>query len=144
MKSKVFNIEFKDKNGELKTLNDFPASVYVIVNVASKCGLTPQYKELEDVYKRYKDKGLEILGFPSNNFANQEPGTNEEIQEFCNLNYGVTFPINEKIDVRGENIHPLYEELIKYKKEAVKNPEGNLERLLIQEKMLNGILKSLF
>jgi len=80
----------------------------LIVNVASKCGYTPQYEGLQKIYQEYKDKGLVILGFPANNFKNQEPGTNEEIKEFCSLNYGVTFPLFAKISVKGDDIHPLY------------------------------------
>lgn len=78
------------------------------MNTASKCGLTPQFEELEQLYKEYKEKGLEILGFPCNQFANQDPGTNEEVHQFCQLNYGVTFTMFEKIDVNGDNAHPLY------------------------------------
>lgn len=80
----------------------------MIVNVASKCGLTPQYEALEQVYETYKDSNFVIIAFPANNFKEQEPGTNEEIKEFCSLNYGVTFPIMSKISVKGDDIHPLY------------------------------------
>ena len=81
----------------------------MIVNTASKCGLTPQYKDLEAVYKEYKDKGLVIVGFPANNFASQEPGTNEEIATFCQLNYGVTFPMMDKVSVKGDDMAAIYQ-----------------------------------
>jgi glutathione peroxidase len=83
----------------------------MLVNVASKCGLTPQYKGLQTIYDQYRDRGFEILGFPANNFMGQEPGTNEEIGEFCEANYGVNFPLFSKISVKGEGIDPLYQEL---------------------------------
>ena len=85
----------------------------LVVNTASKCGFTPQYEGLEKVYQQYKDKGLVVLGFPCNQFGAQEPGGKEEIQEFCQLNYGVSFPMFDKIDVNGHNTHPLYEYLKK-------------------------------
>ena len=84
----------------------------LLVNTASKCGLTPQYKALEEIYKRYKDQGLVILGFPANDFLGQEPGTNQEIKDFCLINYGVSFPMFAKISVRGKDIHPLYKFLV--------------------------------
>ncbi len=87
---------------------DFAGKVILVVNTASKCGLTPQYEGLEILYKKYKDKGLMILGFPCNQFADQEPGNDEEIQSFCKINYGVSFPIFSKIDVNGKNVHPLF------------------------------------
>jgi glutathione peroxidase len=87
---------------------DFKGKTLLVVNVASKCGYTKQYTPLEALYKKYKDQGFIILGFPCNQFANQEPGTNEEIQAFCQLNYGVTFPIMSKIEVNGAGTHPLY------------------------------------
>jgi glutathione peroxidase len=92
-------------------LNEYKGKVVIIVNVASKCGLTPQYAELQEFYEQYKDKGVVILGFPANNFGAQEPGTNSEIKEFCTKNYGVTFPMFAKISVKGEDIHPLYQYL---------------------------------
>jgi glutathione peroxidase len=87
-----------------------------VVNTASKCGFTPQYEELQKLYEEYKDQGFEILAFPCNQFANQEPGDNEEIRSFCKLNYNVTFQLFDKIDVNGKNTHPIY----KYLKENVK------------------------
>ena len=90
------------------SMSDYKGKVLLIVNTASKCGLTPQLKELEEMYKDYKDKGFEILGFPCNQFANQDPASNKEISEFCLRNYGVSFTMFEKIDVNGENAHPIY------------------------------------
>lgn len=104
----VYDFTMKSIEGKDVPLADYKGKVLVIVNVASKCGLTPQYKELEAVYEQYKEKGVVFLGFPANNFLSQEPGTNEEIQSFCTKNYGVTFPMFEKISVKGKDMHPLY------------------------------------
>jgi glutathione peroxidase len=98
--------------GDETSLAQFSGKVVLIVNVASKCGLTPQYEGLEKLYKQYRDRGFVITGFPSNNFAGQEPGTSDEIQSFCTLNYGVDFPMFEKITVVGDDKHPLYAKLI--------------------------------
>ncbi|MFD3450169.1 glutathione peroxidase [Microbacteriaceae bacterium 4G12] len=97
--------------GEEQLLWDYAGKVLLIVNVASKCGFTPQYKGLQALYEQYQEKGLEILAFPCNQFMNQEPGTNEEIASFCELNYGVRFPVFAKVDVKGEKVHPLYKYL---------------------------------
>lgn len=102
-------------NGKEINMSDYKGKVAVVVNTASKCGYTPQFDELEKLYKKYKEDGLVILGFPCNQFASQDPGTNEEIMEFCRLNYGVTFQMFQKIDVNGKNTHPLFDYL---KKEA--------------------------
>ncbi|KAF1043348.1 glutathione peroxidase [Xylophilus sp.] len=98
-------------DGAPATLGDYRGKVLLVVNVASKCGLTPQYEGLEKLYEVRRDQGLEVLGFPANNFKGQEPGTNEEIQQFCTLNYGVRFPLFSKISVTGGDQHPLYAEL---------------------------------
>lgn len=95
--------------GEEKSLSEFKGKVLLIVNTASKCGFTPQYKGLEAVYEKYKDQGLEILGFPCNQFGKQEPGAADEIGAFCEKNYGVSFTMFDKIDVNGDDAHPLYE-----------------------------------
>jgi glutathione peroxidase len=95
-------------DGRTVSLADFKGEVLLIVNTASKCGYTPQYAGLEELFRTYKDQGLEILGFPCNQFGEQEPGSAEEIGAFCEKNYGVSFPIFEKIDVNGEHAHPLY------------------------------------
>jgi len=97
-------------------MKDYKGKVLLVVNTASKCGFTPQYEELQKLYEEYKDQGFEILAFPCNQFANQEPGDNEEIRSFCKLNYNVTFQLFDKIDVNGKNTHPIY----KYLKENVK------------------------
>ncbi|MBR4469350.1 MAG: glutathione peroxidase [Bacteroidales bacterium] len=104
----IYDITVKDMDGSDVSLANYKGKVLLIVNVASKCGLTPQYEGLEALYQKYKDQGLEILGFPCNQFLGQEPGTNEEIQSFCSLNYNVTFPLFDKIDVNGEAESSLY------------------------------------
>lgn len=98
----------KKMNGQDVSMKTYEGKVVVIVNTASKCGLTPQFEELEMLYEKYKDQGLVILGFPCNQFAKQDPAGNEEIHSFCKLNYGVSFDMFEKIDVNGETAHPLY------------------------------------
>lgn len=100
-------------DGKTTHLDEFAGNAIMIVNVASKCGFTPQYAVLEDLYKKYADRGFTILGFPSNQFMFQEPGSSDEIKEFCTLNYGVTFPLFEKVNVNGSKQHPLYAELTK-------------------------------
>lgn len=107
MKS-VYDFTAKDIDGKDVKLEQFKGKAILIVNVASKCGFTSQYEGLEKIYSRYKDQGLVILGFPANNFMGQEPGTNEEIKQFCSLNYNVTFPMFSKISVKGKDIAPLY------------------------------------
>ena len=104
----IHDIKVKDIDGKDTTLGAYKGKVLLIVNVASKCGYTPQYKGLEALYKKYKDKGLVVLGFPCNQFGKQEPGTNEEIKQFCTSKYDVTFPMFDKIEVNGENRHELY------------------------------------
>jgi glutathione peroxidase len=94
-----------------KSLADYRGKVLLFVNTASKCGFTPQFEGLQALYEQYQDRGIEILGFPCNQFMNQDPGSNEEIQNFCQVNYGVTFPMFAKIDVNGADAHPLYEYL---------------------------------
>ena len=103
--------EFKAENiqGKEISMESYKGKVVLVVNTASKCGFTPQFTGLEELYTKYKDQGLEILGFPCNQFAGQDPGSNEEIESFCQLNYGVNFPMFAKIDVNGENAHPLYQ-----------------------------------
>lgn len=101
----------KNIDGKEVSMSDYKGKVVLVVNTASKCGFTPQLKELEELYKEYKDLGVEILGFPCNQFLNQEPGNNEEVKNFCQINYGVTFNMFEKIDVNGSNTHPIYKYL---------------------------------
>ncbi|MGE5652301.1 MAG: glutathione peroxidase [Bacillota bacterium] len=107
----VYDFKAKGLDGKPIDLKQFKGKVLLIVNTASNCGFTPQYKGLEEVYQQFKDKGVEVLGFPCNQFAGQEPGTAEEIGAFCEKNYGVTFPLFEKIDVNGDDAHPLYKHL---------------------------------
>jgi glutathione peroxidase len=107
----VYTFTAKTIDGKDKALRDYYGKVLLIVNVASKCGYTPQYEGLEKLYEEYKNRGFEILAFPCNQFHNQEPGTPEEIKAFCSENYGVTFQLFEKIDVNGENAHELYKYL---------------------------------
>ncbi|MDI6674371.1 glutathione peroxidase [Bacillus wiedmannii] len=104
----VYDFSAKTITGEEKSLQDYEGKALLIVNVASKCGFTPQYKGLQEVYDKYKDQGLEILGFPCNQFGGQEPGTEADITSFCELNYGVNFPMFAKVDVKGDKAHPLY------------------------------------
>src|SRR6185503_10527305 len=106
--TKLQTIPLTDINGKPASLKDYNGKVLLMVNVASKCGLTPQYKELEAVHQKYKDKGFSVLGFPCNDFGSQEPGTLEEIKEFCSTKYNVTFPMFDKLHVKGPEQHPLY------------------------------------
>lgn len=106
-----YDLYAKKMNGQEIKMDEYKGKVILVVNTASKCGFTPQLTGLEELYKEYKDKGFEILGFPCNQFAKQDPGTNKEISEFCLINYGVSFTMFEKIDVNGENEHPIYKYL---------------------------------
>ena len=107
----IFDAPIATLSGEASSLSACEGKALLLVNVASKCGLTPQYSGLEELQKRYEDRGFTVLGFPCNQFLGQEPGTPEEIQEFCSTTYGVTFPMFEKIDVNGAHRHPIYAEL---------------------------------
>lgn len=109
--SSVLNHTLNDIDGKPVPLSKYQGKVLMLVNVASKCGLTPQYTPLQSVYQKYKDQGLVVLGFPANEFGEQEPGTEAEIKEFCNAKYRVTFPMFSKIVVKGEGQHPLYKQL---------------------------------
>lgn len=115
----IYDFEVEDIDGNPVDLNRYKGKVLLIVNTASKCGFTPQYEGLQVLYETYKEQGLVVLGFPSNDFLKQEPGSEEEIKTFCSLNYNVTFPMFSKITVKGKNIHPLYEYLTSKKT----NPE---------------------
>jgi glutathione peroxidase len=115
----MYDFTLKNSKGQDVKLEEFRGQVVMLVNVASKCGYTPQYEGLQKIYERYREQGFTVLGFPANNFGAQEPGTNEEIQEFCRINYGVTFPVFSKISVKGDDKHPLY----KYLTEKESNPE---------------------
>jgi len=109
----VYDYEANTLRGQEESLSKYKGKVLLVVNTASKCGFTPQYKGLQEVYDKFKDRGFEVLGFPSNQFAGQEPGESEDIAEFCEINYGVTFPMYEKIDVKGADAHPLFKYLSK-------------------------------
>lgn len=104
----IYDFQVTNIKGEQVDLQDYKGKVLLIVNTASKCGFTPQFEGLEKLYEKYKDQGLEVLGFPCNQFLKQDPGSNDEIAEFCSLNYGVSFPMFAKIDVNGPEAHPLY------------------------------------
>lgn len=128
----IYDFTVEDSQGKSVSMAEYKNKTLLIVNVASKCGYTKQYEPLEELYKKYKDQDFLILGFPSNQFMNQEPGTNEEIQEFCRLNYGVTFPVLAKIEVNGDQAHPLY----KYMKEQTGGAaiKWNFNKFLIDKK----------
>lgn len=113
MAETVYDFTVTSIMGLPKSLADYKGKVLLVVNTASKCGFTPQFAGLQALYEKYRDQGFEILGFPCNQFMNQDPGSNEEIQSFCQVNYGVTFPMFGKIDVNGADAHPLYEYLKK-------------------------------
>ncbi len=122
------------KNGKNVNLEEHKGKVMLIVNTASKCGLTPQFEGLESIYKNYKDKGLTILGFPCDQFAKQEYSDNKEITNFCKINYGVTFPIYDKIDVNGKNAHPLFNYLKNEKKGFLsKEIKWNFTKFLVDK-----------
>ena len=129
----LYDIPVNRLDGTSSSLGDFAGRAVLVVNVASKCGLTPQYETLEKIHEDYADRGFSVVGFPCNQFLGQEPGTAEEIQEFCSTTYGVTFPLMEKIEVNGEDQHPIYAELT-----AVEDAEGaagdiqwNFEKFLL-------------
>ena len=129
----VFDVEIGSLNGGSADLSQYRGKAVLVVNVASRCGLTPQYEGLENLQKQYGERGFTVLGVPCNQFMGQEPGTSEEIAEFCSTTYGVTFPMTEKVEVNGEGRHPLYGELV-----SVADAEGhtgdirwNFEKFLI-------------
>ena len=111
MNENVYQFNFNQLDGKEVSLSDFKGKAILVVNTASACGLTYHYTGLEKLYQKYKDEGLVIIGFPCNQFGTQEPGTSEEIQEFCTLNYDVTFPMSSKVEVNGKNEHPLFKYL---------------------------------
>jgi glutathione peroxidase len=132
----VYDFSARTIDGKSRKLSDYKGKVLLVVNTASQCGFTPQYKGLEALYEKYKDKGFAVLGFPSNQFGAQEPGPDSEIAEFCEMNYGVTFPMFSKIDVNGADAHPLYKYLTSTKKgllgsEAIK---WNFTKFLVDKK----------
>ncbi|WPO78107.1 glutathione peroxidase [Flavobacterium sp. KACC 22761] len=132
----IYQFKVEDLSGKTFDFASLKGKKVMIVNTASKCGLTPQYKDLEAVYKEYKDKNFVIVGFPANNFAGQEPGTNEEIATFCQLNYGVTFPMMDKVSVKGDDMCEVYKFLTQKSKNGVQDSEveWNFQKYLINEK----------
>ncbi len=135
-KQNIYQFKVEDLSGKIFDFNTLKGKKILIVNTASKCGLTPQYKDLEALYKKYKDRNFVIVGFPANNFGKQEPGTNAEISAFCELNYGVTFPMMSKISVKGDDMHPLYQFLTQKSKNGLQDSEveWNFQKYLINEK----------
>lgn len=131
----VYDFKVKDAKGSDVSLDSYEGKVLLIVNTATKCGLTPQYEELEALYKKYHDRGFEVLDFPSNQFLEQAPGTDEEISEFCTLNYGTTFPRFAKVDVNGKDADPLFTWL----KEQMPEELGNEETESFAQK-IKGLL----
>jgi len=127
----VYDFKVKNSKKEEVSLSEYKGKVLLIVNTATECGLTPQYEGLEALYKKYKDKGFEILDLPCNQFLNQAPGTDEEISKFCALNYGTTFPRFAKIDVNGEKADPLYVWL----KDQAPNDKGDADSLEFEKKV---------
>ena len=119
MSAAIYDIPVRRITGAESTLAEYKGKVVLVVNVASKCGLTPQYEGLEELYRKYRDRGFVVAGFPANDFAGQEPGTNDEIQTFCTMNFGVDFPMFDKITVVGAEKHPLYAMLIDAQPRAV-------------------------
>lgn len=126
-------IPFTTADGSETTLSNLGDKTFLVVNVASKCGLTPQYEQLEQLQKTYGEQGLQVIGFPCNQFMGQEPGSPEEIAEFCSGTYGVTFPLTEKIEVNGEGRHPIYAELTQLADEEGKDGDiqWNFEKFLV-------------
>lgn len=132
-KENIYQFKVEDLYGKEFDFSTLKGKKVIVVNTASKCGLTPQYVELEALYKEYQDKGLVIVGFPANNFASQEPGTNEEIATFCKQNYGVSFPMMSKISVKGEDMAPIYQFLTQKDKNGLQDSEveWNFQKYLI-------------
>ncbi|MFM1753617.1 MAG: hypothetical protein RLZZ236_556 [Bacteroidota bacterium] len=139
-KQSIHQFKVTDLSGNTFDFASLKGKKVIVVNTASKCGLTPQYKDLETLYTTYKDKGLVIVGFPANNFFSQEPGTNEEIAQFCQLNYGVTFPMMAKVSVKGKDMCEVYQFLTKQAKNGVEDSdvEWNFQKYLLNE---NGELE---
>jgi glutathione peroxidase len=134
-KQTIYQFKVEDLSGKTFDFSSLKGKKILVVNTASKCGLTPQYKDLEKIYKEYKDKGFVIVGFPANNFGQQEPGTNSEIETFCEMNYGVTFPMMSKISVKGSDMHPIYQFLTQKAKNGLQDSEveWNFQKYLINE-----------
>ncbi len=132
MAATLYDIPVRRIDGNPASLADHKGKVLLVVNVASQCGLTPQYAELEEIYETYRDRGFAVLGFPANEFAAQEPGSNAEIRQFCETKFGVKFPMFEKIVVKGAGQNPLYHNLIAARPNAQQKPNGTLRKTLEQ------------
>ena len=143
MSQTIYDFTINRINGKATALKEFQGKVLLIVNVASKCGLTSQSEGLEKIYEKYQQQGLVVLGIPANEFLSQEPGSNEDIQQFCTMNYGVKFPMFEKIVVKGPGQHPFYTFLINKKPEAVMKPGGTLLERLGSKGLLTGEAKDI-
>lgn len=132
----IYQFKVTDLYGKPFDFSSLKGKKVLIVNTASECGLTPQYKDLEAIYKKYKDKNFVIVGFPANNFGAQEPGSNEQIAKFCEMNYGVTFPMMSKISVKGDDKHPVYQFLTEKSRNGLKDSEveWNFQKYLLNEK----------
>ena len=128
MSAAIYDIPVRRITGAESSLAEYKGKVVLVVNVASKCGLTPQYEGLEELYRKYRDRGFVIAGFPANDFAGQEPGTNEEIQTFCTTNFGVDFPMFDKITVVGAEKHPLYAHVDQRAAQGGEHRQGSLCR----------------
>ena len=136
----VYDFNFKDLDGSTISLSEYKNKVIVIVNVASQCGFTSQYEDMQKVWDSYQDKGLIMIGVPSNDFGNQEPGTSSEIKNFCEAKFGITFPMTEKTAVKGENAHPFYKwARDNYGKKAI--PKWNFHKIIVGK---NGKIDSTF
>ncbi|MEN9302346.1 MAG: Glutathione peroxidase BsaA [Bacteroidota bacterium] len=138
-KESIYQFKVKDIEGKTFDFSSLKGKKVMIVNTASKCGLTPQYEKLEALYKKYQNKNFVIIGFPANNFMGQEPGNDQEIAGFCQKNYGVTFPMMSKISVKGKDMHPVYKFLTQKAKNGLEDSEvqWNFQKYLIDE---NGFL----
>jgi len=133
--SELYNISIKDIDMNLVDLSSYEGKTLLIVNVASKCGFTPQYKDLQNLYEKYQDQGLEVLGFPCNQFGAQEPGTNEEVKSFCDLNYNVSFKMFDKINVNGSDASPLFK-FLKHESPGIMGTEAikwNFTKFLVNK-----------
>jgi len=129
---KLYDYEVKDAKGQMVSLKEYEGKILLIINSATGCGLTPQYEGLQDLYEKYKEQGFEVLDFPCNQFANQAPGTNEEIHSFCTSRYGITFPLFSKIAVNGKNEEPLYNYLKSQQKGLLNsNIKWNFTKFLV-------------
>ena len=138
MSAELYTFSVSRIDGSQDTLASFAGNVVLIVNVASQCGLTPQYEGLGRIYEAYKDRGFRVLGFPANEFGAQEPGSNEEIEQFCRTRFAVPFPVFAKIVVKGEGQHPLYRYLTQVQPEAQTRPDSTLRENLEKHGLASG------